>query len=156
MPNGGRTWAVEFDGPAHFLACGRSPKGGTLLKHRHLQLLGYALVVVQYWEWDQVSGDEASKAEYLRGKLDASCMGAQAAASRCRMAHADEPSAAGAARKDRNLGEEERMAGKRRASSDALEARKSVHPILTSWLPEERPSPGPIARLRSAVPRGPV
>ena len=67
-PGGGRSWAVEFDGPDHFLACG-SPKGGTLLKHRHLRQLGYALVVVPYWEWDKVSGDEASEAGYLRGKL---------------------------------------------------------------------------------------
>ena len=68
VPSGGRTWAVEFDGPDHFLACG-SPKGRTLLKHRHLRQLGYALVVVPYWEWGKVSGDEASEAGYLRGKL---------------------------------------------------------------------------------------
>ena len=67
-PGGGRSWAVEFDGPDHFLACG-SPKGSTLLKHRHLRQLGYALVVVPYWEWGKVSGDEASEAGYLRGKL---------------------------------------------------------------------------------------
>ena len=109
-PGGGRCWAVEFDGPGHFLACG-SPTGATLLKHRLLQQMGYALVVVPYWEWDQVSGDESLQAEYLRGKLDASCVGAPAAASCCRMEQADEPSAAGAARMDQKLEEEERTAG---------------------------------------------
>jgi hypothetical protein len=32
-------WAVEFDGPSHFLMC-RLPVGGTLMKRRHLELLG--------------------------------------------------------------------------------------------------------------------
>ena len=71
--------------------------------------------MVPYWEWDQVSGDEALKAEYLRGKLDASCVRAPAAASRCRMEQADEPSVAGAAQMDLKLEEEERTAGKKRA-----------------------------------------
>ena len=60
---------LDLTGPSHFLACG-SPSGATLLKHRHLRQLGYALVVVPYWEWDQVRGDEAAEVEYLRGKLD--------------------------------------------------------------------------------------
>jgi hypothetical protein len=67
------SWVVEFDGPSHFLACG-SPTGATLLKHRHLRQLGYALVVVPYWEWNQVRGDEAAEVEYLRGKLDSGCV----------------------------------------------------------------------------------
>ena len=33
------TWAVEFDGPSHFLTS-RAPTGATLLKRRHLGLLG--------------------------------------------------------------------------------------------------------------------
>ena len=61
-------------GPSHFLACG-SPTGATLLKHRHLRQLGYALVVVPYWEWGQVSGDEAAEVDYLRGKLDSVVVG---------------------------------------------------------------------------------
>jgi hypothetical protein len=40
-------WAVEFDGPSHFLAS-RAPTGATLLKRRQLQLLGHALVTVPY------------------------------------------------------------------------------------------------------------
>jgi hypothetical protein len=54
-------WALEFDGPSHFLAC-KSPTGATLLKRRHLELLGYMLVSVPYWEWDGLSGiDERRK-----------------------------------------------------------------------------------------------
>ena len=33
------TWTVEFDGPSHFLKS-RAPTGATLLKRRHLGLLG--------------------------------------------------------------------------------------------------------------------
>jgi hypothetical protein len=35
-------WAIEFDGPSHFLAC-KAPTGATLIKRRHLELLGYIL-----------------------------------------------------------------------------------------------------------------
>ena len=63
-----RRWAVEFDGPSHFLACG-SPNGATLLKRRHLQQLGYTLVVITYWEWDRVKGCEASEVQFLRDRM---------------------------------------------------------------------------------------
>ena len=60
-------WAIEFDGPSHFLAC-KAPTGATLIKRRHLELLGYILVSMPYWEWDGLSGvDERRK--YLEGKL---------------------------------------------------------------------------------------
>jgi hypothetical protein len=65
---GGRgLWAVEFDGPGHFLASG-APTGATLLKRRHLILLGYALVSLPYWEWDRCKG-EGDREQYLRSKL---------------------------------------------------------------------------------------
>ncbi len=60
-------WAVEFDGPSHFLTC-RSPVGGTLMKRRHLELLGYTVVSLPFWEWGQLTGSDERK-EYLRGKL---------------------------------------------------------------------------------------
>jgi hypothetical protein len=60
-------WAVEFDGPSHFLTC-RLPVGGTLMKWRHLELLGYTVVSLPFWEWDQLTGSDERK-EYLRGKL---------------------------------------------------------------------------------------
>ena len=60
-------WAIEFDGPSHFFAC-KAPTGATLIKRRHLELLGYILVSMPYWEWDGLSGvDERRK--YLEGKL---------------------------------------------------------------------------------------
>jgi hypothetical protein len=60
-------WAVEFDGPSHFLTC-RLPVGGTLMKRRHLELLGYTVVSLPFWEWDQLTGSDERR-EYLRGKL---------------------------------------------------------------------------------------
>jgi len=85
------TFWLDLTGPSHFLSCG-SPTGATLLKHRHLQQLGYALVVVPYWEWQKVRGNQASAAEYLRGKLRLgwSCAGEPKGASRSYTAHADE------------------------------------------------------------------
>jgi hypothetical protein len=60
-------WALEFDGPSHFLAC-RSPTGATLMKRRHLELLGYTVVSLPFWEWNQLTRSDERK-EYLRGKL---------------------------------------------------------------------------------------
>jgi hypothetical protein len=60
-------WAVEFDGPSHFLTC-RLPVGGTLMKRRHLELLGYTVVSLPFWEWYELTGSDERK-EYLRGKL---------------------------------------------------------------------------------------
>ena len=62
-----RTWAVELDGPWHFLASG-APTGATLLKRQHLQLLGHALISVPYWEWDECKG-AGEREQYLRSKL---------------------------------------------------------------------------------------
>jgi hypothetical protein len=44
----GGGWAVEFDGPSHFLAC-RAATGATLMKRRHLELLGYTVVSLPFW-----------------------------------------------------------------------------------------------------------
>jgi len=62
-------WAVEFDGPTHFLVC-RAPTGATLIKRHHLHLLGYTLVSLPYWEWDSVFGAHVGASEhYLRRKM---------------------------------------------------------------------------------------
>jgi len=64
---GGGLWAVEFDGPSHFLASG-APTGATLLKRWHLRVMGHALVSVPCWEWDRCKG-ACEREQYLRGKL---------------------------------------------------------------------------------------
>jgi hypothetical protein len=67
--SGRGAWVLEFDGPSHFLAS-RTPTGATLLKRRHLQLLGHALVSVPYWEWDECK-EAGEREQYLRSKLGA-------------------------------------------------------------------------------------
>ena len=42
--------------------------GHTLLKRRHLELLGNALVTVPYWEWEGCKGAGEGE-QYLRDKL---------------------------------------------------------------------------------------
>jgi hypothetical protein len=58
-----------FDGPWHFLANG-APTGATLLKRRHLQLMGHALVSVPQWEWGRWKG-AGEREQYLRSMLRA-------------------------------------------------------------------------------------
>lgn len=57
--------AVEVDGPFHFIQGegGGRPDGSTLLKRRHLKLLGYATLSVHWKEWRAVKKD--SRAAYL-------------------------------------------------------------------------------------------
>ena len=60
--------ALECDGPSHFLKgdLGRfQATGATLLKHRQLRALGWRLVSVPYWEWDEVKQQETKKLGYL-------------------------------------------------------------------------------------------
>ena len=64
-----KVWAVEFDGPSHFLRPSRSPTGATVIKHRQLELLGYALVSVPYWEWRELGEESSARQEYLRARL---------------------------------------------------------------------------------------
>jgi hypothetical protein len=58
---------LHFDGPWHLLASG-APTGATLLKLRHLQLLGHARVSVPYWEWSGCKGT-GEREQYLKSKL---------------------------------------------------------------------------------------
>ena len=41
------------------------------MKRRHLELLGYAVVSLPFWEWDGLTESDARK-EYLRSKLQIS------------------------------------------------------------------------------------
>jgi len=61
-------WAVEVDGPFHFLEDGRTPSGSTLLKRKQLGQLGYTVLPVPFWEWNALKGEEA-KQRYLKDKL---------------------------------------------------------------------------------------
>jgi len=65
---GSTEWAVEVEGPTHFLGDGRTPSGSTLLKRKQLGQLGYRVVPVPFWEWQALIGEEA-KRQYLQGKL---------------------------------------------------------------------------------------
>ena len=61
--------AIEVDGPGHFLRPGgRVVSGSTLMKRRHLELLGYRLVSVPYYEWNALQGEEGED-EYLRLRI---------------------------------------------------------------------------------------
>jgi hypothetical protein len=44
----GLGWGIEHDEPSHFLAC-KAPTGATLIKRRHLELLGCSLVSLPFW-----------------------------------------------------------------------------------------------------------
>jgi len=56
--------AMEVDGPSRFLRGGHEATGATLLKRRHLRLLGYRVVCVPFWEWNAYSGKE--KEDYIK------------------------------------------------------------------------------------------
>jgi hypothetical protein len=65
--------AIEVDGPSHFLFDCRTPKGATVLKRRHLQLLGYKVVSVPYWDWNLLCGEngDQKQEEYIRRLITA-------------------------------------------------------------------------------------
>ena len=69
----GERLRVEVDGPSHFV--GREPTSATLLKQRQLRHLGWQLVCVPYWKWEELdrsdSGEKrARRVEYVRSLLD--------------------------------------------------------------------------------------
>ena len=69
-PDGGDSLgtAVEVDGPHHFLSGERAANGPTLLKRRLLGHIGYRVVSVPYWEWDQLKGKK-EKMAYMQALL---------------------------------------------------------------------------------------
>jgi hypothetical protein len=68
-----RKIAVKIYGPSHYLGDGRTLTGDTLLRKRQLQLLGYKVVAIPYWEWSWGSGrgEERSKEDYLQRVIHA-------------------------------------------------------------------------------------
>lgn len=71
---GARVWAVEFDGPWHFLE-DQTPSPKAMMKRRQLQQLGYKIVNLPHWEWDELphqsnqDGQISERERYLRRKL---------------------------------------------------------------------------------------
>mgnify|MGYP003906971799 FL=1 len=67
--------AVEFDGPSHFLGfkgTGRDPNGKTKMKARLMKSLGWKVVNIPWFEWEEVGKGERykpEKIEYLKKKL---------------------------------------------------------------------------------------
>lgn len=67
--------AVEVDGPSHYLkgewgGASREMTGPTKLRNRQLEALGWRVVVVPYWEWDQNKNSQAERHAYLSHKLN--------------------------------------------------------------------------------------
>ena len=81
--------AIEVDGPSHFVAhgdgAGRAELGKTVLKRRQLGVLGWRLVAVPFFEWEERNSPDkeheaANRDAYIKAKL-ADARGAPAAAS---------------------------------------------------------------------------
>ena len=47
----------------------RRPNGSTRLKRKQLRQLGYTVVSVPFWEWQELQGEE-EQSEYLDGKFE--------------------------------------------------------------------------------------
>ena len=64
---------IEADGPSHFTrnTGNVQPLGHTVMKARHLQLLGWRVISVPWHEWDDVRGP-VMKREYLLSRIDSS------------------------------------------------------------------------------------
>mmetsp|Transcript_2421 Transcript_2421/g.4948 ORF Transcript_2421/g.4948 Transcript_2421/m.4948 type:complete len:555 (-) Transcript_2421:327-1991(-) len=60
--------ALEADGPSHLLDDLRGPTGPTLMKHRHLRALGWAVLAVPFTEWDMLEGNQQTA--YLEERLE--------------------------------------------------------------------------------------
>ena len=65
--------AVEFDGPTHYLLGGATGQiqcnGATAFKRRLLRLLGWEVIAIPYFEWNEVRSSKETREAYLRTKL---------------------------------------------------------------------------------------
>ncbi|EKX40341.1 hypothetical protein GUITHDRAFT_154162 [Guillardia theta CCMP2712] len=63
--------AVEVDGPGHYMRPGlRELVGGTKMKTRHLCRLGWKVVAIPYWEWNEAR-DAGEEERYLSQRIAA-------------------------------------------------------------------------------------
>lgn len=71
--------AVEFVRPSRRLSGAgvrlASAIGATILKRRQLRFLGWKLIVVPYWEWNEVKSSEANSCKYILRKLKQAASG---------------------------------------------------------------------------------
>ena len=67
--------AIEADGPSHFTrnTGDVQPLGHTSMKHRHLRLLGWQVVSVPWFEWDEIRGP-VMRREYLLSRLESTSL----------------------------------------------------------------------------------
>ena len=71
-PGGSCRWALEVDGPSHFVHGGARPRpnGPTLLKQKLLERAGWRTAAVEYWVWDACAARGAdAEREYLEALL---------------------------------------------------------------------------------------
>eukprot|EP00850_Spirogloea_muscicola_P016153 SM000129S26140 [mRNA] locus=s129:281260:283715:+ [translate_table: standard] len=61
---------VEVDGPSHFARDTGDALGATVLKRRQLRRLGWRLVAIPFYEWEELRGEEEMW-RYLQNKLAA-------------------------------------------------------------------------------------
>ena len=66
----GRIFAIEADGPYHFLSPDMRVTGDTLFRNRCLQARGYKVLSVPKHFWDKLRGPEV-KQEWLQQQLNA-------------------------------------------------------------------------------------
>ena len=59
---------VEVNGPSHYVGSTQKLTGATVLKQRQLYAFGWPLLVVPYWEWNGLKGNE-EQLKYLRCRL---------------------------------------------------------------------------------------
>ncbi|XP_062434121.1 FAST kinase domain-containing protein 1, mitochondrial isoform X1 [Rhea pennata] len=70
LPPGAQRIALEFLDPKAFSKDSRHMKGETAVKKRHLEMLGYRVVQIPYFEWNSmVLSSKEAKLEYLKKHL---------------------------------------------------------------------------------------
>ncbi|RDD38669.1 FAST kinase domain-containing protein 3, mitochondrial [Trichoplax sp. H2] len=60
--------AIEVDGPYHFLHNSTKLIGESKMKHRQLRLLGWTVVQVPYFDWEELNTDDERK-QYMKRKI---------------------------------------------------------------------------------------
>jgi hypothetical protein len=67
-PNGKKPIAIEVDGPSHFYIHSTNYTAYTKLKHRILSKMGYQVVHIPYFEWNELD-NPSKKEKYVIDKI---------------------------------------------------------------------------------------